>query len=234
MEQSQQATRKLVAFAAVVVLCAGAPHFLLDRRSLPHQESRSQQDSPETFLPAIIGDFHVVSRNRNILPRQEIEHVAIYQDRTGTQTAQFDVRVNSSAHNGLACYLMRGMTVQWKRTEEVQSADSIGSFEISSIADQSITGSGRSALFMASTECTPEHCSESPLKVENRPELVWSGSDSEAHGTPRSREVVPLSITFQSVGEGGNVQDQKQALSQFRKLISSFKLAPLRELSSKN
>ena len=39
MARSQQATRKLVAFTAVAVLCAGVPHFLLDRRSLPHHES---------------------------------------------------------------------------------------------------------------------------------------------------------------------------------------------------
>jgi hypothetical protein len=45
---------------------------------------------------------------------------------------------------------------------------------------------------------------------------------------------VPLSITFQSVNKDGNVQDQEQVLSDFRKLVSSFKLIPLRELSAAN
>ncbi len=233
MARSQQATRKLVAFTAVAVLCAGVPHFLLDRRSLPHHESHSQDYSPEAFLPAVIGDFHIVSRNRNTLSRQETEHVAIYQDRTGKQTAQFDVRVNSGAHDGLACYLSRGMAVQWRRIEEVKSADSLGSFEISSLVDQSITGSGRTVLLMASTECKPEGCSELPLKVQNRIQLVWSQSPGEA-GAPQIANAVPLSIAFQSLLEDGKVQDQAQALSQFRKLILSYKLAPLRELSSAN
>jgi hypothetical protein len=229
MEQPQKANLKLVAFAAVVLLCAGVPHFLFDRT---RPKISVGNYLPETLLPPTIGTFHVVSRKQVGGAGEVIEHVAIYQDPTGRQTAQFDLRINSASHNGVACYLARGMPVQWRRIEQLQSADSTAGFEIASIADQSLRGAAGSVLFIASTECMAEGCREIPLEIRTGPQLIWLRNNLETRSATPGKMPVPLSITFQSIGKDGNVQDQEQALSDFRKLVANFNLNPLREVSA--
>jgi len=124
------------------------------------------------------------------------------------------------------------MPVQWRRIEQVQSADSSAGFEIASLADQSLRGADRSVLFIASTECTPEGCREIPLPIRTWPQLIWLRNNLETQSLSPGQKPVPLSITFQAIGKDGNVQDQEQALSDFRKLVASFKLNPLREISA--
>ena len=231
MEQSQKANLKLVAFTTLVLLCAGVPHFLFDRT---RPKNSTGHYSPESLLPPTIGTFHVVNRKQVGEAGDVIEHMAIYGDPTGRQTAQFDLRINSASHNGVACYLARGMPVQWRRIEQVQSADLSASFEIASIADQSLRGSAGSVLIIASTECTPEGCREIPLQIRTGPQLIWLRSNLQTQSVGPGEKPVPLSITFQSIGKDGNVQDQEEALSDFRKLVASFKLNPLREISASN
>jgi hypothetical protein len=230
MEQSQKASPKLVAFAALVLLCAGLPHFLLDRKAADRAPG---QYSVEALLPPVVGSFQVVNREQGVLGRG-IEHVAIYQDSARRRTAQFALITNYGIHNGVACYLARGMPVQWRRVEEMKSADSSATFEIVSLGDQSLKGGNRSALFIASTECTTVGCREIPLEIRSGLQLGWIRKKLGTESISAQRRPVPLSITFQSTSVDGSVKTQEQALSEFRELISNFKLNPLRELSASN
>ncbi len=145
--------------------------------------------------------------------------------------------LSSSRTHGAACYLARGIPAQWRRVEQLRSADSIARFEIAAIGDQSLEA-GYSALFIASTECTATGCNEPSSATARGPQIVWSRSDRDQQGTLGSRGAVPLSITFQSLGGSGADRDEKhdqgRALLQLSKLISGFDLGPLRKLSSKN
>ncbi len=231
MEQSQKASLKLVAFAAVVLLCAGVPHFLFDRIQL---KNSTGSYLAETLLPPTIGTFHVVNRKQVGEAGDVIEHVAIYQDPTGRQTAQFDLRINSASHNGVACYLARGMPLQWRRIEQVQSADSSASFEIA-LPSGSVVAWRRPFCSLHSLYGVyAGRLPEIPLQIRTWPQLVWLRNSLETQSVTPSKKPVPLSITFQSISKDGNVQDQEQALSDFRKLVASFKLNPLREISAAN
>jgi hypothetical protein len=231
MEESQQTIRKLVAFTALVLVLAGVPHFLLDRKAaiVPRP-----QQSYEYLLPAAIGKFHVVNRWRNVKESPVIEQGATYQDASGAQTAQFDIMIHDSRdHNGLLCYITRGMPLRGRRTEQVQAVDSTANFDVGFIGDQSLNGAGRSTLFIASTECAHGGCRQAPLPQQSStgPHIVWLPSAKAQRIRADAASFVPLSVTFQSFGNNGETQDQEQALLQFRELISNFKLAPLRELS---
>ncbi|WP_158750607.1 hypothetical protein [Acidobacterium sp. S8] len=173
--------------------------------------------------------------NRWINPQGSVvEQGAIYQDASGRQTAQFDIMINAGAHNGLACYLTRGMVLESRRAERVQAADSSAIFDVGFIGDQSLSGAGHSTLFIASTVCGAGGCGEAPLLIKDAPQIVWSRAAKAQREPAYQSRPIPLSITFQSVGGTGNAGDQEQAVLQFRDLISKFKLVPLRELSAAN
>jgi hypothetical protein len=233
MEESQKTIRKLVAFATVVVLFAGVPHFLLDRNAVVAAQFPDR--SYEYLLPAEIGKFHVVNRWKSALQKPTFEQGAIYQDPTGKLTAQFAIMINFSRdHNGLVCYLAQGLPLRSQRIEQVQAADSSAIFDVGFIGDQSLSGAGHSTLFIASTECGTGGCREAPFLTRAAPQIVWSRPTKAQRDSTDQYRAIPLSITFQSIGGAGDVQDQERALLQFRDLVSKFKLVPLRELSAVN
>lgn len=231
MEYSQQTIRKLIAFAVAVGLLAGLPHFLFDRKQ---ETVKVWERSYEYLLPAEIGGFHVVNRWTNVQSHSVIEQGAIYQDSSGRKTAQFDIMVNASgSHNGLACYLARGMTLRERRIEQIQAADSSATFDVGFVGDQSIGGTGHSTLLIASTECGSKGCWRTPDSSESA-QIIWfqhpkATSDHTPHST-----FVPISITFQSLNSDGKAQDRESALLEFRELVSNFRLVPLQEIPSAN
>jgi hypothetical protein len=242
MEQSQKTIRRLVAFAVLVLPLAGVPHFRLDRKQiaarLPDRSIAAwlPDRSYEYLLPATMGKFHVVNRWRNLVPNQAIEQGATYQDSTGKQTAQFAIWLNfPKDHNALVCYLTRGMALRENRTEQVQAADSPAKFDVGFFGDQSLNGADHSTLFVASTVCRAEGCLEAPSAWSSAaPHLAWSMSAETQHERANLARSISLSITFQSLGSAGEMQDQQQAWLQFRELVSNFRLIPLRELAAAN
>lgn len=234
MEQLKATTLKLVAFGVAVLVCAGVPYLLSDQGSYQRgSASRPAPHWPDTTFPAAIGGFHVVNRWQNRLSNEVTEYGALYQDPTGTQTAQFDTLFNIGPHDGSDCYLARGMKFQWRRVVEVHTADSIAGFEIVSMEDESMAGSDHATLLIASTNCTRDACKDLTLnfKTGTGPHLVWTRPASSKKNATGSWVPVSLSITFESFANGDHAQDEEQALSQFRKLMSNFRLNPLRELS---
>jgi hypothetical protein len=232
MEKSQKTIRKLLVFAAVIVLCGGVPHFLFGRGSFHSGHGYRSPYALETVFPSAIGDFHLVNRWQTALQEQVVEQVAIYQDVASKETAQFAIYLNAGAHNGAACYLARGMQLQSRRVEQLQTADSIASFEIVSIVDQSVAGTNGSSLLMATTECSGEQCKSRPLDFKAGPQLTWLKSNDVQENVVANEVPIPLSITFESSGNSGNGQGQEQAEQHFRKLLSNFNLKPLRDLSA--
>ena len=224
MENLQKTIRKLVAFAALVVVLAGIPHFLLDRSP---RVIRTAGGSYEYLLPEEIGKFHVLNRWKNA-----IEQGAIYQDRNGKQIAQFAIMINAPGrHDGLNCYLARGIPLQSLQSEHLQAADSTANFEVGFIGDQSLNGGlGHSVLFIASTQCDAEVCTQAPAPMSMGLQMTWLRPAKIHHDDAEQPRVVPVSITFQSFDAEG----ADQALLQFRELMSNFKLVPLRELSVVN
>ena len=234
MEESQRTIRKLLAFAAVVALLGGVPHFLLNRKQLAAAKLIPDR-SYEYLLPAELGKFHVVNRWKSALRKPIVEQGAIYQDPTGKLTAQVAILFNLSGdHNGLQCYLTQGLPLQSHRTEQVQAADSSAIFDVGFIGDQSLSGAGHSTLFIASTECGARGCRQPPFLASKAPRIVWLRPAKAQRDPADESRSIPLSITFQSVGGTGDAQDQEQAMLQFRDLVSKFKLVPLRELSAAN
>jgi hypothetical protein len=232
MEKSQKTIRKLLVFAAVIVLCGGVPHFLFGRGSFHARYGYRSPYALETVFPSAIGDFHLVNRWQTALQGQVVEQVAIYQDVASKETAQFAIYLNAGAHNAAACYLARGMQMQSRRVEQLQTADSIAGFEIVSIVDQSVAGTDGASLLMATTECGGEKCTSRPLDIKAGPQLTWLKSNYVERDVTANDVPVPLSITFESSGNSGNGQGQDQAKQHFRKLLSNFNLKPLRELSA--
>ncbi|WP_158747920.1 hypothetical protein [Acidobacterium sp. S8] len=220
--ENLQTIRKLVPFATLVVVLAGVPHFLLDRKPRVNQTAGR---SYEYLLPEEIGQFHVLNRWKNA-----IEQGAIYQDRNAKQVVQFDIRINSpGSHDGLSCYLARGMSLQSLQFEHLQTADSTANFEVDFIGDQSLNGLGHSVLFIALTQCDAEVCTQVPAPLSTGLQVTWL-RPAKVENDVEDPRVVPLSITFQSFDAEG----PDQALLQFRELMSNFKLVPLRELSVVN
>jgi len=236
MEQAQKDTRKLVAFGAVVLLCAGAPHFLLDRGfSWPQYGTSTAHPAPGNLYPSSIGEFQLVNRWQRDLVRNVVEVGATYRDATSTRTAQFDTQLNAGFHNGAECYIARGMQLEWRRAELMTTADSTVTFEIISIVDESISGAGRSSVLIASAECMRDGCKARPLKIRTGPELALLNSHPVKANASDQPGHVSFSIIFQTSGNSGNnKQDEEEALMELRKLVAGFSLGPLRQLAADN
>jgi hypothetical protein len=231
MDKDQGTTRKVIVFAVAVILLAGVPHFLYDR--VPLKASPRKLDySQVSLLPPAIGNFHAVNRwKNNDLPDGAIEQGAIYEDPTGTQTAQFDIMINLQNHDGLRCYITHGMSVQSHRTEVVQSADSKATFDIAFLGDRSIKGNAQTVLLIASTECGSKGCvrAAGPSSTYTSG-IIWRPNSIQQTAITQ----VPLSITFETNSRDGGTADDVRAIQQFRQLISNFKLAPIQNLYPAN
>jgi len=233
METTQQTTRRLVALSAVVLLCAAVPHYRLDRPApaiqMPHGASGV---SGSSLLPSSIGKFRVVNRWRIPMRDNIVEEGGTYKNDEGNVVAQIALRTNNpGTHNGLRCYLARGLTLHRQFLERVASADSAGDFNISFVSDESLAGAGEKYLLIATTECRAGGCTETPLESTNRLQFLWKGDDPNPP-TLDSQPVVPLSVLLQPPEGSSDGWTQEQALQQFRELMSNFKLLPLRNAYS--
>lgn len=227
METVQQTTRKLAALAAVILLCAVAPQHWSDRSAPARPGSTSRGVSPESLLPFSLGKFHVV--NRWTFPKKgnPAEIGAIYQDAEARHIAQ--VSIHFGPHDGLRCYLARGIPVRRQSLESLSAADSIADFNIAYLIDESLTGAGRATLLMATTTCTAGGCSESSVPRTGGLRLIWPSLTVES-GKFLEQAAVPLSVTLQSQEYPADGWDEKHALEQLRELISNFRLLPLRDV----
>jgi hypothetical protein len=161
-----------------------------------------------------------------------VEEGGIYQKDEGNVVAQIALLINSPrTHNGLICYLARGLRLQRQFRERVASADSAADFNISFVSDESLAGAGEKYLLIATTECRAGGCTETPLESTNRLQFLWRGDDPTPP-TLESQPVVPLSVLLQSPEGSSDRWSQEHALQQFRELISNFKLLPLRNAYS--
>ena len=228
MEHAQKQVGKLAAFAILIVLLAGVPHFMLDRTptsALPHDLAY------HSFLPAKIGEFHMVNQWKNAQRNSIIEHGAIYRDPDGKRTAQIDVITGfSEGHNGLGCYLAHGIPLQLHRTERVNAADVIADFDVGIFTDQSLNGGARSILVVASTDCGPKGCHPTPLATNGALKLIWLRPALPPRDSNHPNGA-SLSIAFEIFTDPDKAQDQEQALLQFREFIANFKLTSLSDLA---
>jgi hypothetical protein len=161
-----------------------------------------------------------------------VEEGGMYQNEEGSVVAQIALRTNDhGTHNGLKCYLTRGLTLQRQFLEQVATADSAGDFNIAFVSDESLTGAGEKYLLIATTECRAGGCTETPLESTNRFQVLWRGDDPN-RATHESQFVVPLSVILQSTEGSSERWSQEHALQQFRELMSNFKLLPLRNAYS--
>lgn len=161
-----------------------------------------------------------------------VEEGGMYRNDEGSVVAQIALRTNTpGTHNGLRCYLARGLTLQRQFLEQVAAADSAGDFNIAFVGDESLTGAGEKSLLIATTECRAGGCAETPLQSTNRFQLLWRRDDPNSP-TLESQFVVPFSVILQSAEGSSGRWNQEYALQQFRELMSNFKLLPLRNAYS--
>ena len=234
--ETSQSKHKFVAFSALVLLGGAIPHYWWDGPARAHGPvDVSSNVSAETLLPPSIGKFHAVDRWRLPQGRGVIEEGATYQDSEGKLTAQIDLRTNNvGVHNGLACYMVRGMTLQRSFLERVTAADSTGDFNIAFVKDDSFEGAGQSDLLIATTQCTAAGCTELPLRMTKGIQLVWPDALWQQPLRFWYQPLVPLSVKLQAGEHFQNGWDQQQALKEFRELMANFKLLPLRNLYASN
>lgn len=234
--ETSQTIRKLIAFSAVVLVGGAVPHYWWDRS--PHAEGMPHLAgglSAEALLPPSIGKFHAVDRWRLPQDRGVIEEGATYQDSEGRVSAQVDLRTNNvGVHNGLACYMVRGMTLQRSLLERVTAADSMGDFNIAFVKDDSLEGTGQSDVLIATTQCTAAGCTELPLRMTNGIQLIWPDTLWQQPLRFWYEPLVPLSVKLQTRERSQDGWDQQQALKEFRELMANFKLLPLRNLYATN
>lgn len=231
METIQQTTRKLVAFSALVLLGAGFPHYSWDRPEPRHSHYASSESSSEYLLPSTIGEFHVVERRTFPKKGDLIQIGAIYQDTERKHLAQIAIHIGP--HDGLWCYIARGVPLERELLEPATTADSVANFNIAFLRDESLTGSGRANLLMAFTDCMATGCTAPQTQTTSGLQVVlptWARQDR------RSLEqcTLPLSITLQSLSEPANKWSEQDALKQFRALIANFRLLPLRNFCASN
>ena len=126
----------------------------------------------------------------------------MYQNDEGNVVAQIALRTNApGTHNGLKCYLARGLPLQRQFLEHVAAADSAGDFNIAFVGDESLTGTGEKYLplsvILQSTERSSDKWNEEHALQQFR-ELMSnfkllplrnayppSGPISASLGTPR-------------------------------------------------
>jgi hypothetical protein len=154
-----------------------------------------------------------------------MEQVAIYSDKSGAETVQADLRLNSGAHNGLACYLSHGTPVLWSGLEHVQTADSTTVFDVKILQGTSFVNGGYAMFLMAATECSARECRESQIPIGNQ--IAVTFLNSGAHSKPI--QVVPLSIVIESAA---GTASKEQLLGQFREFMKSLPIGPLTRLNA--
>lgn len=157
----------------------------------------------------------------------------MYQYAEGKLLAQIVLRTNDfGGHNGLACYLVRGVSLQTQFLDRVRAADSVANFNIAFVKDESLAGAGHADLLIATTECRATGCTEIPVRMSNDFRIMWPNAIWHPENNIY-QYVVPLSVTLQSL-EYQDGWDQTQALAQFHELMTRFKLLPLRSFYSPN
>lgn len=230
MEQNQHSTRKLVALTAAILVCAGVPHFLMERHgSAPQGEGGLGRVSPKALFPAAIGGFHAIDQEVKLLRNGAVDYVTTYSDPGKEQTAQFALFRNTPPHSGAACYLTSGMHMREQHVEKLQTADSSAAFQISSFEDESRRPGTGSPVLIASTVCSSAVCTDSALSIPNgwaRFALVGANSAADH----KDQRPVSLSILFQS-NDGASDQE---TLTQFRELMSTVSVGDLRKTLFRN
>ena len=213
----------------MVLLCAAVPHYRWDRAAPTIQTPPASGGvSVSSLLPASIGKFRVVNRWRAQMTDNIVEEGGMYQNDEGNVVAQIALRTNApGTHNGLKCYLARGLPLQRQFLEHVAAADSASDFNIAFVGDESLTGAGEKYLLIATTECRAGGCTETPLERTNEFQVLWRRDDPN-RPTLESHLAVPLSVILQSTERSSDKWNQDHALQQFRELMSNFKLLPLR------
>ena len=230
METLRQTTRKLAAFAAVILLCGAAPHYWWDRsepsRSRPGLGGEVLQES---LLPFSIGKFEVADRWTFPENGTVTDIGAIYQDAEDKRVAQMSIHLGP--HDGLRCYIARGVPVQIQKQfqESIAAADSVADFNIAILGDESLTADGKTLLLTATTECTATGCVAAPRLRTGGLRVAWPGSMRENRQF-LDQPVESLSVTLQTRVRPENGGDEKQASDELRELISNFRFLPLRKL----
>jgi hypothetical protein len=234
METIQQTIRRLVALSAVVLLCAAVPRYRFDRSAPTIQKPHAASGvSVSSLLPSSIGEFRVVRRWRTQMGNNVAENGGMYQNQEGNVVAQIALLTDFlGPHNGLKCYLARGLPLQRQSLERVAAADSASDFNIAFVSDESLTGAGEKYLLIATTECRAGGCTETPVERTNSLRVFWKWEDPDR--PRRESHVVPLSVILQSTEGSSDRWSQEHALQQFRELMSNFKLLPLRNANLPN
>jgi len=229
MEQTRATAYKLLALTVIVLSCAGAGHWLTDRQQ---RQTYLPERSYEYLLPSQIGGFHVISRWKDLLQKHAIKQYARYEDATRNQSAQIDILINNPEHDGVLCYVARGVSVNERRNEMVQGGDLSAAFDVAFIGDQSLTDGRRPTLLVASTECNSKGCVNPGFNTNNEPKLFWPHSPTSS--TVSEAQFVPVTITFQSLPDHGSVVGRDAILLQFREFVSNFRFLPLCTLRNSN
>jgi hypothetical protein len=231
METVKQRAQKLAAFSAVVLLGAAFPFYWWEKTVPVRPPHAISGVSPEDLLPFSIGEFHVVDRWTFPQKGDPAEIGAIYQDAAGKHLAQIAIHMDS--HDGIECYIARGVPLQMDFEEQVVAADSVADFNISLLGDESMAGLGETNLLMASSDCTATGCARTPRQRNDGLRIVFPilAPDSEEFSDQRT---LTLSITLQSHEHSADGRDEQHAVKQFRALMANFRLIPLRNFYVSN
>lgn len=220
-------TAKLIAFAIVVFGCAGVPHFLYDHAIAAPVTSANLNSLH--LLPASVGYYALRTRTSNAIAPNVIEQVAVFVNVSNHEIVQISTFLNGAPHDGIDCYLTRGIPVVWSGTEEVQARDSVAYFRVSVLKGNSIDASTDNSYFLiAAAECAPDGCSEEDV-TQNQFGIFRKPVDNPLH-----RVTVPISIVLQPAGfeRTSTVAAQKDALLRdLRQFMIDLPLHPLNEFA---
>jgi len=221
MDKQSTTIAKIIAFAAVVLLCAGVPHFWHDRAQKAPRILLDPRSA--NLLPDNVGSYSVRNRS-NFIEFDSLEQVAIYSDKSGAETVQADLRLNSG-HNGLNCYIARGIPVVWSGLEEVQAADSTAIFDVKILKGASVVTGGYSMYLLAATQCNATKCTENLMPIEDRIGIRLGAPAVVGNGV----EAVPLSIVIES---SSATASKDQLIRQLRVFMKDMPLVPLGQYSA--
>jgi hypothetical protein len=199
------------------------------RRRTPGQRRERSHLSLCCLSPS--AKFHLVNRWTFPEKGNPAEIGAIYQDAEARHLAQ--ISIHFGPHDGLICYLARGIPLRRQFLQSLAAADSIADFNIAFLIDESLAGAGQATLLMATTTCTAGGCSESSMPRTGGLRLIWPPFTRE-NGQFLEQAAVPLSVTLQSREYQADGCDEKHALQQLRELLSNFRLLPLRDVYAPN
>jgi hypothetical protein len=231
METVKQRAQKLAAFSAVVLLGAALPYYRWEQPVPVHPPHATSRVSPEDLLPFSIGEFHVVDRWTFPQKGGPVEIGAIYQDAAGKHLAQIAIHIGP--HDGLRCYIARGVPLKGQFEEQVVAADSVADFNISLLGDESMAGVGQTNLLMASSDCAATGCAATPRQGNGGLRIVFPilAPESEEFS---DQHTLSLFITLQSHEHSTDGWDEQHAVNQFGALMANFRLLPLRNLYVSN